>query len=587
MTSKILRPARTSKILRLWPNLLFPLTAFAAMAAQQPAGGVVGGASSVPQQQTTTGAQSPADVARQQRAAQNGGVLNSPPDGPAATQAGQQKSLAEIAAERRVKKQAEIKVTEREMKDLFAEMDAILDFAAQDSGLPRRSSVKHELVSQEDVKRYMSSSLADSAETQRIIRSEVVLKKFGYLPPAFDLRNYLISAAGQSVAGYYDFRTKTMHLLNWVGLEVQRPIMAHELTHALQDQNYDLSKWTERPQRPPNMHVIREEAQEGSARRAVVEGQAMIVFVDYLLKPYGRRLSDTPEAMDFVRDRMAQTYDASLVIHNAPLLMKETALFPYREGLLFEVELLRKGGTDLAFAGAFSRPPENTHEILEPKAYLAAEKSPAVSLPDLSRVLADDYEVYDSGSMGQLDVRILSQQLGSENDMFTIAPNWQGGAYVAVRRKAPAPGPNTPVSTADIALLYVSQWKTSEAAERFLEVYRTSLSRRVKVNQESPTIPSSCPNEACPSPQPVRLETSEGPVFLDVLPNNTVFIAQSFPPETARKLRQIVLSRSHDNSASAPAPDLTLRLLEIPAFKAFQDRVNSEIIESLGDALRP
>ncbi len=47
---------------------------------------------------------------------------------------------------------------------------------------------------------------------------------------------------GQHLAGYYDLRDKTMYLLNWVPLELQRPVMAHELTHALQDQNYDLSR---------------------------------------------------------------------------------------------------------------------------------------------------------------------------------------------------------------------------------------------------------------------------------------------------------------------------------------------------------
>lgn len=570
----------TSKTLRLWRSILFAFAAMSTMAAQQQADTSAGATDSAPQQQTT-GSQSLADLARQQRATKNTGVSNAPADSKAPGQP--QKSLAEVAAERRSKKQAEVKVTESDSKQLFAEMEAILEFASRDSGLARRSSVKHELVSQEDVKRFMSASLANSAQTQRIARSEVVLKKFGYLPPVFDLKSYLISAVSQSIAGYYDFKTKTMNLLSWVDLEQQRPIMAHELTHALQDQNYDLMNWTREIERPPAMRVLREEAQESSARKAVVEGQAMIVFLDYTLKPSGRTLADTPSAIDYVKDKMAQTYDASLVIQNAPLLMKDIGIFPYREGLLFELELLHKGGTNLAFAGAFSHPPANTHEILEPRAYLEAEKIPAVTLPDLSRVLASDYEVYDSGTMGQLDVRILSQQLGSENDMFTVTPNWRGGAYVAVKRKSPSSRPDAPASTADIALLYVSRWKTPEAAQRFMEIYWKSLAKRIQVNKESPTFLSSCAGSACPPPRAVRLDTGEGPVFLELLPDNAVFIAQSFPEETAKNLRQVVLTRAAENSVSTSAPELTLRLLEMPAFQALQEQLYRAVIESLSE----
>lgn len=251
-------------------------------------------------------------------------------------------------------------------------------------------------------------------------------------------------------------------------------------------------------------------------------------------------------------------------------------MFPYREGLLFELELLKKGGTNLAFAGAFSRPPANAHEILQPNAYLEHEKVAAVVLPDLSRLLADDYEVYDSGSIGQLDVRILSQQLGTENDMFTVTPNWQGGAYVAVKRKSAVPMLEGSVSTADIALLYVSRWKTAEAAERFMDVYRKSLARRMTVFQEDHRASS----------RSVRVETSEGTVFLELLPNNTVFISHSFPEQIAKGLRQIVVNRPADDSKSASAGDMTLRLFEIPAFQIFQQSLFLESIESFNSGVR-
>jgi hypothetical protein len=503
------------------------------------------------------------------------------------TVAPQQKSLGEIAKEQKARKRVEVKVTDRDMKEIFASMDDVLDFASQDTGFPKHQTVKHQLVSQEDVNRHMTASLSDSAEAQRMARSELVLKKFGYLPPDFNLKTYFVDAAGGSVAGYYDFKSKTMNLLNWVGLDEQRPIMAHELTHALQDQNYDLMTWQNHPRMRLAAAAMKgdsTESEQTSARRAVVEGQAMVVYVDYLLKPYGRTLGDTPSAMEFVKDRMAQTYDTSFVVKNAPLLFKESAMFPYREGLVFELELLKKGGTQMAFADAFAHPPANTHEVLEPKAYLAKEKPVIVNIPDLKVILAGNYEPYDMGSIGQLDVRIMTQQFGTENDRDTVTPDWAGGSYVAVKKVAAKEGAT---STADIALLYISRWKTPEAAQRFIDVYKKSLAKRVTVMDEKPWQPA-CTTPKCSPMWAVKVSTSEGPVFFELGHENTVLIAHSFDETTASLLRQTVLMRAQVPTAKTSARanrfaggDLTLRLQEMPAFQAYQAEFGRELFANL------
>src|SRR5207302_11392384 len=79
--------------------------------------------------------------------------------------------------------------------------------------------------------------------TQHFTTSEASMKKLGFLPRDCNLREFLVKSNGQNVAGYYDEETKTISLLNWVSPDQQGPILAHELTHALQDQNYDLTKW--------------------------------------------------------------------------------------------------------------------------------------------------------------------------------------------------------------------------------------------------------------------------------------------------------------------------------------------------------
>jgi len=565
------------KLLAFGGLMFFLLSARSTVCQQSPGLPATAPSDSTPAQRPSG---SVADASRQERAKKNSESPSPATQQPPATG---RASLGELAEQERAKRQAEVKVNAEDMENLSTEINEIMQFASQDSGLARHSPVKHQLVSQDDVKHHMAAALNGLEETQRMARSEVVLKKFGYLPRDFNLKNFLVTASPQSLGGYYEFQTKTINLVNWVGLEDQRPIMAHELTHALQDQNYDLMHWEHRAQRPPAMHVAADEAVESIARRAVIEGQAMIVYVDYLLKPYGRTLGDTPGAMEYVKDRLTASYDTTLlVVRNAPLLLKDTAVFPYREGLVFEMELLQKGGTSQAFAGAFARPPADTHEIMEPKAYLDGEKTPAVTIPDLTMLLADKYDVYDSGSMGQLDVRILAQQLGSENDMFTVTPAWNGGAYVAVKRRPAPGGHDTPVSTAGIALLYVSRWKSASAARRFIEVYQTSLPKRVGVADAKPWVPAACAGKSpCPPLRATRVNTNEGPVFLELLPNNTVFIAHSFPEETANSLRQLVLSPGAHRSSESAGLELNVQLQEIPAFQAFQEQAGREIRESL------
>ncbi len=122
-------------------------------------------------------------------------------------------------------------------------MDEILEFASKDTGLPIKHPVKRKLASREEVKKYIEGRMKDDEDTKRLQRSEVVLKKFALVPDEFDLRSFLVDLLKEQVAGFYDSKKKIVFLLDWVEPDAQKPVLAHELTHALQDQNFDLEKW--------------------------------------------------------------------------------------------------------------------------------------------------------------------------------------------------------------------------------------------------------------------------------------------------------------------------------------------------------
>src|SRR5579864_301796 len=300
---------------------------------------------------------------------------------------GSSQSLGDVARKLHKDATEEVRMTDADTKKLFESVDTIFAFASEDSGMPKHAAVKRRLVSKADVEKYMSGALAKEEYTQRFAQEELSMKKFGYLPRNFNLREYLVKSTGQQIAGYYDDEAKTISMLNWVPPDQQEPILAHELTHALQDQNYDLKAWMKVEQRasqPGEKKNGGPDVNDDSipARRAAVEGQAQIVFVDYILAPLGRNLQNTPGLLYQMEEPAVKAAADSQLLHDAPMILREMGTFPYREGLIFEGELLEKGGKQMAFSGVFARPPRNTHEVMQPNAYMNREKLSQVHIPD-------------------------------------------------------------------------------------------------------------------------------------------------------------------------------------------------------------
>lgn len=492
---------------------------------------------------------------------------------------GSSQSLADVARKLRKDTSSEVRMTDADTKRLFESVDKILDFAAQDTGMPKKTDVKRQLVGKADVEKYTSGRLAKEEFTQRFAQAELSMKKLGYLPRDFNLREFLVKSTGQEVAGYYDDETKTISLLNWVPFDKQEPILAHELTHALQDQNYDLRKWMEAAVKPAAKGSrYRENGDDdgATARKAVVEGQAMVVYVDYLLAPVGRSLADTPDLLYSMEEPAVRAVADSQMMHDAPMILRESGSFAYNEGLIFEGELLHKGGKEMAFAGAFARPPRNSHQVLQPEAYINDENLPPVGIPDLKGLLGVQYDIYDSGGIGQLDVRALLKQYGERKIADDLSSAWQGGAYLTFRRKDKTA--DTP-TTADLALLYVSRWKTAQAAERFAHFYSNAVAQRYQTATAQPA--PDCPGTNCPVSS-AQIMTEEGPVIVEHWGDNSVIVSESFDSSTAAQVHRAVREGATGTHVQTfPQDEIGLRLYEIPAFREFAERVGKEIAEAM------
>jgi hypothetical protein len=491
----------------------------------------------------------------------------------------QGQSLADMARKLRKDTTTEVRMTDADTRKLFESVDKIFAFASEDTGMPKRAVVKRQLVSKADVEKFASGRLAKEEYTQRFAQGELSMKKLGFLPRDFNLREFLVKSTGQSVAGYYDEESKTISLLNWVPFDRQEPILAHELTHALQDQNYDLKKWMKATEKPSDDAAKGGNTDDSAtARKAVVEGQAMVVYVDYLLAPVGRNLADTPGLIYQMEEPAVKAVADSQMLHDAPMILRESGTFAYKEGLIFEGEVLHKGGKQAAFAGVFARPPRNSHEVLQPEAYINKEKLSPVRIPDMHAVLSDHYDVYDSGGVGQLDVRAYLKQFGERKNADELSALWQGGAFVTYRRAnkdVVTPG------TADVALLYVSRWKTPQAAEHFARFYVSAVPLRY--HSATAQAQPACEGSNCPISSG-QILTEEGPVIVEHWADNTVVVSESFDAATAAKLSSAV----RDSAAGVRAErfpqvedEIGLRLYEIPSFREFVQNIGVRIAEAM------
>ena len=374
----------------------------------------------------------------------------------------------------------EVKITPREAEELFHSVDEILAFDSKQTGLPIKKQVKRRLTSRDEVVSYLTKHMKDE-DVKKLQRSELVLKKFGLLPRDFDLEKLLVALLREQVAGYYDPKTKTVNLLDWVPMEEQEPVMAHELTHALQDQTIGLDKWMKKGDKDlgeikhdPTPEDI-ENDEMADAREAVVEGQAETVMLEYELAPLGRSIADSPGLVETMEAQMANGTDDSKVFKDAPIFLRESLTFPYSCGLKFVIRLMEKGGKEKAFAGVLANPPHTTRQIMQPETYLSGEKIDPMRVPEFKRDFKD-YLKFDIGAMGEFDVAVLIEQYAGKKLSDRLYPEWRGGYYYAARPKNDAAAP--------LGLLYVSRWSSAEKASEFAEIYARSLTQRYKKAEE-------------------------------------------------------------------------------------------------------
>lgn len=424
--------------------------------------------------------------------------------------------------------QKERVLTEKQKTELAGSVEPILEFIEKGTGLKPKQPIERAFVDRDGLRAHVEKG-ASEEDAARLRRSELVLKKFGLLPRDFDLRKFSVELGVDRIAGYYDTKKKVVYLLDFKPVVQQKPILAHELTHALQDQHYGITEWAkaiaeEKPETPDSELADVLAAEEAAfARRAVVEGQANVVLVEYALNaarewagPWatrGHSMWRAPVLMSLM-----EPGSESPLYKSAPVVLKESMAFPYTFGYGFVRALLDKGGAKLAYEEVMRNPPSSSRHIMEPATYLKKEKLPELRVPDLRGALAGKYRRLNAGSMGAFDVYVLGKHFEGDATAEKLAKRWRGCVHYAA---VPAELKDDALRPAQVSLLYLSRWDSGKSAREFARRYAKWL--RKKYEQVEAAGASAW-------------RTEEGQVSIEIRETD-VLVLEGFPPDVGAAVR--------------------------------------------------
>jgi hypothetical protein len=333
--------------------------------------------------------------------------------------------------------------------EVLAEMSKILS-------LPVKEPLKKSVRSREEIREFLIRQMrADKDDTKRYA-DQKALEALGLIPKGYPLDQKLLALLTEQIAGLYDPREREFFIADWTQPAEQRVIMAHELTHALQDQYFHVEKWEEE---------VKANDDASLARESVLEGSAMIAMYDYLLRSTGKT---TRDITDFDPGMLIGDTNDSPELSQAPMVIQDEITFPYLPGANFVQHALKEWDGWHDFHRLFENPPASTQQILHPDLYFRGVMPARVDLTPVTKVVPRGWKKLDENVLGEFAVdEILKQFLGKER-ADKIAPSWSGDRYAVYQRE----------SGMQTLLLIRLKLADEPAATRFFEAYRNLLEKK-------------------------------------------------------------------------------------------------------------
>ncbi|WZO99665.1 hypothetical protein EP7_001276 [Isosphaeraceae bacterium EP7] len=357
--------------------------------------------------------------------------------------------------------------------------------------LPFKTEVKRDVTAREALKDFLVKELDEDSTPGEFRAMEMGMKALGFLPRNADLKATMVQVYSEEIAAFYDPRTKTMHLIREpevkekdkkpVGFldkllgrtggfdkDQNKTVLAHELTHALADQHYDLAALQK---------AAKGNDDAAMAVSALIEGEATLTMMAAQMDDWqGKAITVLPSAdlertMSFIMPFMKFAGGASL--KKAPPVLIESLVFPYLRGLVFVSKLTNDKGWE-GIDEAYKNPPLSTEQILHPEKYQAKPDVP--TLIDLGTLDAGpDWKELGRNVVGEMQTSVLLNKHGGKK----AAAGWDGDRYAVFEK----PG-------GKLGLVWALTWDTEEDAKEFAQGYARFQATKMNADAETPDQPA-------------------------------------------------------------------------------------------------
>ncbi|MEW6027048.1 MAG: hypothetical protein AB1599_07135 [Planctomycetota bacterium] len=334
-------------------------------------------------------------------------------------------------------------------------------------GLDFKKDLKVGVKQKDELKSKMIEQAAkEPPEEYEKVRKALV--KLGFIPADLKLRDFMIDLYAEQIGGFYDPQEKELYVVpardpaseppDQFGIPWNIIATVHEMTHALQDQNFDLLTL-------PMEEQINDDL--ATAVKALVEGEASFVMYDYALRQRGFDLSLLPPGL-FDNPDPTPFSDRSL-IDRAPLYIKEGMMFPYLKGLEFVKYIKARGGWE-EVDKIYSDLPASTEQIIHPEKYYVERDYPtAITIPDLTGVLTTSrWTLLLDNVMGELNIGILKKQFYPTFSSKRMSEGWDGDEFILWDDHV----------TKHVLLVWFSAWDSEKDSREFFNAYQKIIARK-------------------------------------------------------------------------------------------------------------
>ena len=343
---------------------------------------------------------------------------------------------------------------------IVATTEAVLKETSELRELSILKPVKSGAQSRTEIERMIIRNLDEESTPAELHASEVVLKALGLAPADFQFRPFLIKLLTEQVAGYYDPKAQQFYLADWIDLEGQKPVMAHELTHALQDQHFNLRRFEKWPKGDSDAEL---------AAHALIEGDATLAMTLYMAK-------NPLVALAFIRSLGSESA-ASEQYKQAPRVIRESLMFPYEEGSAWATQLYKRGGWQMV-SDSFNKLPQSSEQILHVDKYFSYEAPVKVTLPDVKTILGPSWKRIDTDVNGEWGLYlILDEFINDSEQSKRAAAGWAGDRMIAYEGSRPD----------QVFLVQLTAWDTENDSREFFDAYAKRTRRRYAEAQSSET----------------------------------------------------------------------------------------------------